>query len=133
MKQAQSTVCQCCVITCCVLPSSDQKPHHISVRHPGHCRGHLLPCAVRQNDLCALTDQGCTSQKQRKSHRAAFCWEHRILLGTLLLCIFPQGAVWVEHTLLYVSQYFSNQLHTISFKGLFTCPKTSQKPWFSHF
>lgn len=44
--------------------------------HPGHCRGHLLPHAVRQNDLCVLTDQRWVFWKKHKSHRAAFCWEH---------------------------------------------------------
>lgn len=101
--------------------------------HPGHRRGHLLLSAVRQNDLGVLIDQGCTYWKQHQSHRVAFFWEHCTLLGTLLLCIFPQGAVWVGHTVLYVSQYFSDELHTLSFKGLFTCSKTAQRTQFSPF
>lgn len=85
MKQVQSAVCQRYTVLFCALPSSDKKAHHICWGHPSHCRGHPLPSVVRQNDWFVLTDQGCTSWKQHKSKSC-------ILLGTLLLCIFPLGS-----------------------------------------
>lgn len=86
MKQVQSTVCQCCIVPFCALPSSDKKAHpHLCWGHPSHCRGHPLPGVVRQNEWFVLTEQGCTSWEQHKSKNC-------ILLGTLPLSIFPLGS-----------------------------------------
>lgn len=38
----------------------------------------------------------------------------------------------MEHTVLYVSQYFLTELHALSFKGLLTYSKTAQRTQLSH-
>lgn len=99
---------------------------HLCWGQPSHCRGHPLGSVEgKRTDLSWQISDAHLGNSI--SQRAAFCWEH-------CCCVFfLQGAVQVEHAVLYVSQYLLNELQALSFKGLLTCPKTAQRTQVFHF